>query len=159
MKICLVCSHGGHLTEMLQLLDAFKDHEVFLITHDEKFTRVLKDVYSIKIYLIRDLLVKSDKLTLFRILIHLLIIFLEEIKIFIKEKPDVIVSTGSEIAIPISYLAKILGKKVIFIESLCRVYDLSGTGKLVYPIADLFLVQWNYLTEKYKKARYEGKVI
>ena len=95
MKLCLVCSHGGHLTEMLQLLDAFEGHEIFLITYDEKFTKVLENTYSFKTYFVKDLSGKSIKIDVVSILIHLLVIFFGELRVFLKEKPDIIISTGS----------------------------------------------------------------
>lgn len=156
MKICLVCSSGGHLTEMMQLKDAFEGHELFLITWNEKFTKTLGDSYNIKTYLLLEF--KSIK-GWFQFLELMVLTTLKEFVILIKEPPDVIVSTGAEIAIPISYMGKILGKKIIYIESLARVNDISGTGKLIYPIADLFLVQWKKLANRYKKARFEGSVI
>lgn len=86
---------------------------------------------------------------------------LKAFDILIKEKPDVIVSTGGgEIAVPFSYIGKMMGAKVIFIDTLARVTTPSGGGKLVYPIADLFLVQWEPLLKIYgKKSKYWGKII
>ena len=159
LKICLVCSHGGHLTEMLRLIDAFDGHRTFLITYDEKTTRGIRNAYPIGSYFIKIRNTKIFQLNFFQLLMHMIYITLEELKIFFKERPDIIVSTGSEIAIPICYLGKILGKKIIFVESLSRVNYLSRTGKLIYPIATLFLVQWKHLATKYKKARYGGRVL
>ena len=146
MKICLVCSHGGHLTEILQLMDAFEDCDTFFITYDSPRTRKLKNAY-----LFANLGEKPIKL-----ISSLPRMF----KILIREKPKVVISTGAEIAIPVFYMAKLLRIKTIFIESWCRVNKPSITGKIVYPIADVFLVQWKQLLEIYgKKARYEGAVI
>ena len=38
MKICLVCSPGGHLTQMLRLIEmgAFEGHKTFFITHRDQ---------------------------------------------------------------------------------------------------------------------------
>ena len=66
--------------------------------------------------------------------------------------------------VPICYAAFVLHflflKKqpahIIFVESFCRVQHLSLTGKLLYPIADKFLVQWPGLTAKYHRAEYVG---
>lgn len=81
-------------------------------------------------------------------------------RILFRERPDVIVSTGSEIAIPAFFWAKILGIKTVYIESWCRVRSVSTTGKVVYPVSDLFLVQWPELVDQLgNKARYEGAVI
>jgi UDP-N-acetylglucosamine:LPS N-acetylglucosamine transferase len=145
MKICIVCSHGGHLTEMLQLMEAFEGHAVFFITYDSPRTRELKNEYLFDNLGENLLKLLSSLPRIFRIL-H-------------KERPHVIVSTGAEIAIPVFYIAKLLRIKTIFIESWCRVNKPSITGKIVYPIADVFLVQWKELLKKYgKKARHEGGV-
>jgi UDP-N-acetylglucosamine transferase subunit ALG13 len=161
MKICLVCASGGHLIEMMRLNDAFTSHEVFLVTYKEKFLNVPKHIK--RVYLIKNIIVnrvQSHWLTKrILILIQMLILTREAIKILLVEKPDIIISTGSEIAIPFCYIAKIFRKKIIFIESLCRLHDLSGTGKIIVPISDLFLVQWDSLVKKYKRVQYKGNIL
>jgi UDP-N-acetylglucosamine:LPS N-acetylglucosamine transferase len=78
----------------------------------------------------------------------------------IRERPDVIVSTGSEIAIPFFYLAPLLGIKTLFIESWCRVETPSGTARLVYAVANRFFVQWEPLLAKFgSKAEYHGRML
>ena len=147
MKICLVCSHGGHLSEMLQLKEAFEGHETFFITYDSPRTRALME----RKYLLRN--IGTNPLVMAQA-------FLSTLRILLKERPRLIVSTGSEIAIPAFYLAKVLRIKTIFIESWTRVDRPTGTGKIVYPVSDLFLVQWERLLSKYgKKARYEGAIL
>ena len=150
MKICLAFSPGGHFTEMQRIKDAFKDHDVFFATIETKSTKKLKNVYYL-----RD----TIEPTRFHIIPNMLIITIQSLRILLKEQPKIIVSTGADVTIPLCYFAKALGAKVIFIESLCRVNDLSHTGKIVYLISDLFLVQWERLTKKYFKARYWGKVL
>jgi beta-1,4-N-acetylglucosaminyltransferase len=49
--------------------------------------------------------------------------------------------------------------KIVFVESTTRVHGLSLSGKLLHPIADLFLVQWESLAKYYKRAKYVGFVI
>ena len=58
-----------------------------------------------------------------------------------------------------SFFAKLFGKKVIYIESLAKVNSLSVTGKMVYPFANKFYVQWEDLAKKYKKAEYLGRLM
>lgn len=147
MKIALVCSHGGHLTEMQFLMDAFKEKNLFFITY--KSPRTEKLPYSK--YLIDN--IGTSYLKMLRA-------FAKTFCILVKEKPDVIVSTGSEIAIPAFYIAKLLGIKTIYVESWCRINTPSRTGKIVYPISDVFLVQWPQLLNKYgKKAQFRGAII
>jgi beta-1,4-N-acetylglucosaminyltransferase len=147
MNIALVCSHGGHLTEMLQLMEAFEGNSIFFITYDSP--RTLDLCY--KKYLLRNIGTSFSKMA---------VAFYETVRILLKEKPDIIVSTGSEIAIPAFYIAKLFRIKTVFIESWCRVNIPSGTGKLVYSISDVFLVQWPQLLEAYgPKAKYIGAII
>lgn len=146
MKICLLCSHGGHLTEVLYIMEAFEGHETFFVTYDSVRTRQLD-----RRYLLDNIGKNPWKMATAAVRI---------LGILRNERPDVIVSTGSEIAIPAFYLAKLLRVKTIFIETWTRVEQPTGTGRLVYPVADVFLVQWERLLSKYgKKARYEGAIV
>ena len=146
MKICLVCSHGGHLAEMLHLQEAFEGHETFFITYDSARTRELERRYLLRNIGKNPLLMACAFIATFRILL--------------KERPNLIVSTGSEIAIPAFYLAKLFRIKTIFIESWTRVVQPTGTGRIVYPVSDVFLVQWERLLTRYgRKAKYEGAII
>jgi beta-1,4-N-acetylglucosaminyltransferase len=149
LKICLACSQGGHFVQMMQLLEAFEGHESFFVSYNSEATKYLKNVYLLKYE--KDYI--KDKLNLIRTII-------KAIYILLKEKPDLVISTGGgEIAVPFCYIGKILGANVIFIETLARVTTCSGGGKLVYPIADLFLVQWKSLLNKYgKKTKYWGQI-
>ena len=51
-----------------------------------------------------------------------------------------------------------MGIKVVYIESFARVYNPSLTGKLVYNLADLFMVQWEDMLERYPKAMLGGEM-
>lgn len=131
-------------------MDAFSEHEHFFVTFKSMATQNLKNSYFIEFeekgLKAKIMLIKTS---------------IKAIKILIKEKPDLIVSTGGgEIAVPFSYIGKLLGAKVIYIETLARIRAPSGGGKLVYPVVDLFLVQWESLLQKYgNKAKYWGKII
>lgn len=59
-----------------------------------------------------------------------------------KEKPDLIISSGAAVAVPFFYIGKLMGAKVVYIEVFDRYNKPTLTGKLVYPIADKFIVQW-----------------
>ncbi len=144
-KVALVCSHGGHLTEMEFLRASLRGVETFLITYESVRTCDRKDAY-----LLRN--IGSNPL-------RMLIAFIRIVLALAKEKPEAIISTGAEIAIPAFILGKILGLKLIFVESLSRVSQPSGTGFLLHPICDLFLVQWPQLREYYReRAEYVGAV-
>ena len=79
-------------------------------------------------------------------------------RILLRERPDLVVSTGASIAINFAIASKILGRRFMFIESISRSKELSLSGKIVYPLADEFYVQWDYLANKYRKAVFKGIV-
>jgi beta-1,4-N-acetylglucosaminyltransferase len=148
MKICLICSHGGHFTETLQILEAFAGHEVFFATyHSPREAQVAA--------IARAYFTENIGTSVWRMLGATL----WAVQILRREQPDVVVSLGAEIAVPFLYLAKLLRIKTLFVESWCRVENLSLTGKLVYPIADAFWVQWPQLLSICgPKAEYHGAV-
>jgi len=124
------------------------------VTYKSEATKNFKDTYFLNF---------DEKVLKSKIMLKIMLVktILNAVKILIKEKPDVIISTGGgDIAVPFCYIGKVLGAKVIFIESLSRITTASAGGRFVYPIADLFLVQWESLLKKYgNKAKYWGKVI
>lgn len=148
MKICLVCSHGGHLTETLQLLEAFEGHEIFFVTYHSLRNEDLMKIG--RVYSIQN--IGSNIWRMLKAIPWAL-------SILLKEKPNVIFSLGAEVAIPFFYLGKLLRTRTIFIESWSRLSSLSGTGRIVYPVSDVFLVQWEQMLKQCgKKARYEGAI-
>ena len=142
MKICVACSSGGHLTEILQIKEVFDKRNNFFITFKRKDSEELAE--KEEVYFVTD--PKRNP-------ISLMINIFQSFNIFLKEKPDVVISTGAGVAVPICYIAKLFGKKIIFFESFCRIHGKSLSGKLIYPIADLFFVQWPEMKKLYPEAK------
>ena len=149
MKICLACSHGGHFTETMQILDAFQGHEIFIATYHSAREQEVKRVA-------RAYFTENMGASLWNMLKG----SLWALGILWSERPQIIVSLGAEIAIPFFYFGRLMGAKTLFIESWCRVESLSLTGKLVYPAANAFWVQWPQLLQVCGgKAEFHGAVI
>ena len=146
-KICLACSAGGHLTELLQLEKAWKDKSHYFVS-DKRLNAI-------------DL---SKKEKVFFVScprknpINLTINFLQSLWLFLWQKPTIVISTGADTAIPTCLIAKFFGRKIIFIESFCRINEPSLSGKIMYKKANLFLVQWSENKKFFPKAEYEGSV-
>lgn len=94
-----------------------------------------------------------------RSIVNLIRNFFLAFRILLKEKPDCILSTGAGIGVPFIYAGRILGIRTVYIETLTRVNTLSLTGRLVYYVADNFIVQWPELAEKYNRAVFGGRVL
>ena len=161
-KICLICGPGGHLDEMLSLIDVFKGTDFFFMTVDAT-TSINLGVIA-RTYYFRNRFPYGDKITQIKVLFftffYLILISVAQFRILLKERPSIIVTTGGDETIPACYIGKILGAKIICVESITRIYYPSGTGRILYPISDLFLVQWESLLKKYgKRARYFGRIL
>ncbi len=150
IRVCIVCSSGGHLTEILQVNECLQKFPHFFITFKREDSLELKK--RKKVYFVEN---PS------RNPINFLKCLFQTFSILKKEKPKVIISTGAGVAVPACFLGKFFFKsKVIFIESFCRIEEPSLSGKLIYPISDSFFVQWKKLLKFYgEKAVYKGAVL
>ena len=152
-NIIFISSTGGHLNELLQLKPLFKKYNSFIITEKTKSNKNLKEKYNNVFYLVygtrRNIIVYPFKF-LFNIIKSFILYF--------KIKPKVIVTTGTHTAVPMCYIAKIFRKKVIYIETFANRNSKTLTGKLIYPIADTFIVQWKDMLRLYPKAKYLGSI-
>ena len=78
---------------------------------------------------------------------------------FIIIRPKYIVTTGAITSGPMCCIGKILGSKIVFIETMANINTPTVTGKLVYKFADLFVVQWEEMLDVYPNAVYGGLII
>ncbi|WP_281884345.1 PssD/Cps14F family polysaccharide biosynthesis glycosyltransferase [Paenibacillus sp. YYML68] len=151
MKIALACSVGGHLTQIRQMEKLYKNYEYFFITEDTLMTReLLKKEQGYLLHLINRK--KWNFVLLF------IINFIKTLNILTKEKPDVVICTGALSSVPTCFLSKIMGIKLIYIESFAKMHSPTLTGRFVYKIADLFIVQWEGMKKFYPKAIYGGSI-
>ena len=73
-------------------------------------------------------------------------------------RPDVILSTGAALAVPFFIVGRLHGRRCVYVESFTRINSLSWSGRLVYPLANAFFVQWPELTKRFRKAVHMGSV-
>lgn len=148
MKVCLVGSSGGHLTHLYMLKPFWQDKERFWVSFDKADTQSLlkgEIFYPCHYPTNRNIknLIKNTILAW---------------KVLRKEKPDLIISSGAAVAVPFFYLGKLFGAKTVYIEVFDRIDASTLTGKLVYPVADAFVVQWEEMKEVYPKATNLGSI-
>lgn len=149
-KICLISSSGGHLEQIKQLKEVYQKYDCFYVVTRTKATEALKE----KHYLVSDL-VRTNKVVE---VLRMTKMMFEQFGIFVMEKPDVILTTGAAVAIPMCVIGKVFHKKIIYIESFARMTSPNKTGLLIYKFADLFIIQWEALKEFYPNAVYGGSI-
>ena len=149
MKVCLVGSSGGHLKHLYMLKPFWENKERFWVTFDKEDAKSLlkgEKMYPCYFPTNRNIknLIKNTFLAY---------------KVLKKEKPDLIISSGAAVAVPFFYVGKFLfGAKVVYIEVFDRIDKPTMSGKLVHPIADLFIVEWEEMKNVYSKAINLGSI-
>lgn len=136
------------MEEIAQLKEIIQAHDSFLLTEKNDFQEqnLCPEVFYV------PHINRREK----RFFWHFFKLWLRSLCIFLEKKPDCIITTGALICFPICVIAKIFRRKVIYIESFARVHTASMTGKLMYHVADLFIVQSKELKKYYPNAVYCG---
>jgi len=148
MKVCLVGSSGGHLTHLFMLKPFWNNKERFWVTFDKEDARsLLQEETVIPCYFPTN---RSLKALIFNTKLAW--------NVLRKEKPDLIISSGAAVAVPFFYLGKIFGAKTIYIEVFDRIDKPTMTGRMVYPVTDKFIVEWEEMKKVYPKAVNLGSI-
>ena len=150
VKVMFISSMGGHLSELTKL--DFEKYNYSVVTEKTDSSKDLKDKYKDRTYY----LVYGTRKTPIRYFFILLFNFLKSLYLFFKLRPQVVVTTGTHTAVPMCYIARLFGKKVIWIETFANRSSKTLAGRLVYPIASTFVVQWKEMLKLYPKAVYWG---
>lgn len=151
-KVIFISSTGGHLSELMQLKRIFNNYDYHIITEKTDTTIKLKNEYGKRI----DYLVYGARNYLFSYIFKFSYNIIKSFFLYLKIRPDVIVTTGAHTAVPICYIAKFFKKKIIFVESFARVNSKSMSGKMINKISDVFLVQHKELLDVYENSNYKG---
>ena len=151
-KVLFIASTGGHLNELMQLKSIFNNYDYHIITEKTKSNISLIDKYPKKVsFLVYG--TKDKKMVYpFKFIYNCF----KSFALYIKIRPKYIVTTGTHTAVPICYFGKIFRSKIIFIETFANSESKTLSGKIVYPIANLFIVQWESMLKLYPKAVFGG---
>lgn len=149
-KILFAASSGGHLEEISRLKDLMNGYESHLLTESNSFQKLdfCENITYMPPVNRRELLFPLK---------FLYITFLS-LRLMHTLKPDFIISLGALATFPVCLLGRIMGKKIIYVESFSRISGPSLTGRLMYRISDLFLVQWEELLVYFPRAQCVGTI-
>lgn len=154
-KVLFIASTGGHLSELLQLSPIFENYDYALITEKTKSNIVLSKKHPNRVYY----LIPGSYTNLWAKIAYpfkFIANCFKSLYFFLKIKPDVVVTTGAHNTVPMCYIAHLFKKKVVFIETFANSEGPTRSGRMVYPIADKFIVQWESMLEFYPDAVYSG---
>lgn len=143
-RLCLVSSSGGHWEQLQKLQPLIDEFDGFYVTEKTKFPE------NAKYFMMQTDL--KDKLMPLKMLVN----GARALRIWIRERPDFVITTGTMVAYPFYWLAVICRKKFVFIETFGRADMPTVAGKLMEKHSDLFIVQWESQVKHYKKAVYGG---
>ncbi len=143
-KICLVSSSGGHWEQLRKLQPLIDKYDGFYVTEKTHFEADAK-------YLMHQTDLK-DKMMIIKMMINTI----RTMYIWIKERPDIVITTGTIVAYPFYLLSIVFKKKFIFIETFGRANMPTVAGRMMEKHSDLFIVQWETQKKFYKKAIYGG---
>ena len=143
-KICFAASSGGHFEQLMMLKPLMEKYDSFVIMEETLYT---VEVKGQKMYYMKQV-DRTEKHLISRMIANVF----RSIRIYRKEKPDVIICTGVLAMIPMCLIVKLHGKKLIYIESFAKVSTATLTGRLLYKFADQFYVQWPEMQKIYPKA-------
>jgi beta-1,4-N-acetylglucosaminyltransferase len=149
MRVLLVCSPGGHLQQMLALEPAWRGNERAWVTLPGA------DVGS---------LLSGEEVTLAhsptnRSIKNLVRNTALAWRVLRRQRPEAVLSTGAGLAVPFFLIGRLLGVRLVYVESVTRTESLSLSGRLVYPLASRFFVQWPRVAERFRRAEYAGDVL
>ena len=149
-KICFAASSGGHFEQILMLKPLMEKYDSFILTEKTPYSAA---VGNEKMYFVHQV---NRKEILF--MLKMAANVFKSLYIFLKEKPDIVITTGVMAMIPICILVKMSGKKIIYIESFAKVTSPTKTGQFLYKYADQFYVQWEPMLKYYPNAIYLGGI-
>ena len=153
-KVMFISSTGGHLNELLQLEPLFNKYDYYIVTEKDKTNENLNEKYGKRMYY----LPYGTRSHIFSYIFKYLFLCIKTVYLYFKIRPKVIVTTGTHTAGPMCILGKIFRSKIIYIETFANTNKKTATGRLIYPIADLFIVQWEEMLNLYPKAKLGGSI-
>jgi UDP-N-acetylglucosamine:LPS N-acetylglucosamine transferase len=146
--LILVCSSGGHLQQMLALGPVWGSYSRVWVTFDKTDAQSLlrneRVVYA-----------HSPTNRNLKNLARNLVLAWRTLRAV---RPRVLLTTGAGVAVPFAWIGRLLGVRVVYVESFTRIEGPSLTGRLVAPIAHRAYVQWPEMERALRKARYAGNV-
>ena len=158
-KIAVVLGRGGHTAQTFALIDSLGDkfEYIYIIGLLDKLTPKKIRIKGSVLRVLAPRLLPQDS-RLMSVIRTIVTLFLSFIYLLVY-RPNVIISCGTGMTVPVFYSARTIGIPTVFIESMSRVETLSHTGRILQGRVSLFMVQWKQLAERIPTAEYGGQLL
>jgi len=148
IKIAVACSPGGHMVQAKQLAGVYEKYNHFYFTFSGPVADKMKNTTRVRA--IPNIVRRNPLSWIVGVVLSAHAVLME--------RPDVVISTGAGIVVFFCVFAKLLGAKLIFIESMARIERPTLTARFLYPFSDLFIVQWPNLLKFFPRAEFLGRL-
>lgn len=151
--VLLVCSTGGHLLQLFSLREAWQDEVRVWVTFDKSDARTLLRTERVVAAFGPTSRTFGAKAAL-NTLRNLVLAW----KVVRRTRPAVIMTTGAGVAVPFAWVGRLLGARVVYVESFTRIDGPSLSCRLIAPVATRIYGQWPEFVKAVPQARYLGNV-
>lgn len=147
-RVLLVASGGGHWVQLLRLREAFAGLDCAYVTVQASYASQLPP--GTRFHVVADA-TRWDRL-------RLVVMLLQMSWVMLRERPQVVVTTGAAPGVAALRLGKWLGARTVWIDSVANAEEMSMSGQKVRGFADLWLTQWPELARP-EGPQYRGSVL
>ena len=167
--VIFASNDGGHFSQLMALHDLFAKYDSVILTDTRRANKSIPSLERVKAIEFamafadyrQKLKERNEKnMTHWSYLPAYWDLFKQCNAVWKKYRPKVVISTGSNIAVPLAIISKLHGSRFVYIETRAKVYSKTIAGRLVGAISDKVIVQWPEMVDVYKgKAEYYGTLV
>lgn len=143
--VFLASSSGGHIDLLVRIASAAEDFRRVFVTQESGHSKALQE--------------RGERVELLPVYDRnpfrgkLFTVLARSAKLALRERPRVVITTGTGLVVPFCVFARVLGARIIFVETAARIREPSQSGKLFSRIATLTIVQWPDMCGVYRGAK------
>jgi UDP-N-acetylglucosamine transferase subunit ALG13 len=152
LKLCLAASGGGHVRQLLDLQPIWSEHDHFFVTEETALGQSLGE--DVRTYFVPHFAWGQAKLGApINMLRRAVASAFKSFNIIRRERPDVVISTGAGAVFFVVLFGRLMGARIVVVESFARFELPSLFGRLAAPLAHHLVVQSARLSKYYPKAK------
>jgi UDP-N-acetylglucosamine:LPS N-acetylglucosamine transferase len=136
-KLIALASGGGHWVQLQRLRPAFEGFETVYVSMFESYA---EQVAGSRYYVVPD----ASRFDL----ASFAPVFAKAVRILLRERPKALVTTGSAPMLAFVLLARLMGVRTLWVDSIATSERLSSSGRMAKRIAHRVVSQWPEVAER-----------